>query len=105
MSEGLPIVIIVIAVILVVVALIALRFWRKQKGKLEQPIVGNKKAFFAQWIIGLILALTAAFFMFDGDILGENTTGIARVMGIVGICLIATSNITLLAFKRKSTKE
>jgi len=105
MSEGLPIVIIVIAVILVLVALIALRFWRKQKGKLELPIVGNKKAFFAQWIIGLILALTAAFFMFDGDILGENTTGIARVIGIVGICLIATSNITLLFFKRKSTKE
>ena len=105
MIAGLTIVIIVIAVILVVVALFALRFWRKQKGKLEQPIVRNKKAFFAQWIIGLILALTAAFFMFDGDILGENTTGIATIIGIVGICLIATSNITLLAFKRKSTKE
>jgi amino acid transporter len=99
MIAGLPIVIIVIAVILVVVALIALRFWRKQKGKLEQPI-GNKKAFFVQWIIGLILALVAAFFMFDGDILGENTTGIATVIGIVGICLIATSNVTLIGFKR-----
>jgi amino acid transporter len=99
MIAGLPIVIIVIAVILVVVALIALRFWRKQKGKLEQPI-GNKKAFFVQWIIGLILALVAAFFMFDGDILGENTTGIAIVIGIVGICLIATSNVTLIGFKR-----
>jgi len=95
MSESLPIVIIVIAVILVVVALIALNIWRKQKGKLEQPIVRNKKAFFAQWIIGLILALTAAFFVFDGGILGENTTGIATVIGIVGISLIATSNITL----------
>jgi len=103
MSESLPIVIIVIAGILVVVALIALRVWKKQKGKLEQPIVSNKKAFFAQWIIGLILALIAAFFMFDGDILGENTTGIATVIGIVGLCLIATSNITLLSFKRKST--
>ena len=47
-------------------------------------------------IIGLVLALTAAFFMFDGGILGENTTGIATVIGIVGISLIATSNITLL---------
>jgi Na+/proline symporter len=101
MSESLPIVIIAIAVILVVVALFALLFWRKQKGKLEQPIVRNKKAFFIQWIIGLIVALTAAFFMFDGDILGENTTGIATVVGIVGICLIATSNVTLLGFKRK----
>jgi uncharacterized protein YacL len=101
MSESLPIVIIVIAGILVVIALIALRFWRKQKGKLEQPIVRNKKAFFAQWIIGLILALIGAFFMFDGDILGENTTGIATVIGIVGIGLIATSNVTLIGFKRK----
>ncbi len=101
MSEGIPIVIIVIAVILVVVALAAFILWRKQKGKLEQPIFRNKKAFFIQWIIGLILALTAAFFMFDGDILGENTTGIATIIGIVGICLIATSNVTLLGFKRK----
>jgi len=102
MNESIPIIIIVIAGILVVFALIALRAWTKQKeGKSEQPIIKNKKAFFAQWIIGLILALTAAFFMFDGDILGENTTGIATVIGIVGICLIATSNVTLLGFKRK----
>ena len=92
MSEGLPIIIILIALILVAVALIALRNW----GKLRQPIVRNKKSFFPIFIIGLVLALTAAFFMFDGDILGENTTGIATVIGIVGIGLIATSNITLL---------
>ena len=91
MSEGLPIIIIVIALILVAVAFIALRNW----GKLKQPIVRNKKSFFPLFIIGLVLALTAAFFMFDGDILGENTTGIATVIGIVGISLIATSNITL----------
>ena len=100
MSDSLPIVIIVIAIILVVVALFALRFLRRQKGKLEQPTFRNKKAFFSLWIIGLIIALTAAFFMFDGDILGENTTGIATVIGIVGICLIATSNITLLGIKK-----
>ena len=100
MSENIPIVIIVMAVILVAVALVALLFWRKQKGKKEQPTVGNKKPFFAQLIIGLILAVIAAFFMFNGDILGENTTGIATVIGIVGICLIATSNVTLLGFKR-----
>ncbi len=92
MSEGLPIIIILIALILVAVALIALRNW----GKLKQPIVRNKKSFFPLFLIGLVLALTAAFFMFDGDILGENTTGIATVIGIVGIGLIATSNITLL---------
>jgi energy-converting hydrogenase Eha subunit H len=102
MSESIPIVMIVIAGILVLLALIALRAWTKQKeGKLEQPVIRNKKAFFIQWIIGLILALTAAFFMFDGDILGENTTGIATVVGIVGVCLIATSGVTLIGFKHK----
>ena len=102
MSESLPIIIIVIAGILVVLALVALRVWAKQKdGKSEYPVIKNKKAFFIQWIIGLLIALTAAFFMFDGDILGENTSGIATVIGIVGISLIATSNVTLLGFKRK----
>ena len=92
MSEGPPIIIIGIALILVAVALIALR----NRGKLKRPIVRNKKSFFPLFIIGLVLALTAAFFMFDGDILGENTTGIATVIGILGIGLIATSNFTLL---------
>ena len=92
MSEGLPIIVIGIALILVAVALIASSNW----GKLKQPIIRNKKSFFPIFITGLVLALTAAFFMFDGDILGENTTGIATVVGIVGIGLIATSNFTLL---------
>jgi len=92
MSEGPPIIIIGIAIILVALALLALR----NRGKLKQPIIRNKKSFFPLFIIGLVLSLTAAFFMFDGDILGENTTGIATVIGIVGIGLIATSNFTLL---------
>jgi hypothetical protein len=92
MSEGLPIIIIVIALILAAVAFIALRDWRK----LKQPIMRNRKAFRPLFLIGLALALTDAFFMFDGDILGGYTTGIAAVIGIVGIGLIATSNFTLL---------
>ncbi len=92
MSEGLPIIIIGIALILVAVALIALRNW----GNLKQPILRNKKTFFPLFMTGLVLALTDAFLMFDGDILGENTTGIATVIGIVGIGLIATSNFALL---------
>jgi Na+/H+ antiporter NhaD/arsenite permease-like protein len=100
MSEDFPFVIITIMVLLIVLAAIAVRTRKKQKeGKSEQPIIRNKKAFFIQLIIGLILALIAAFFMFDGDILGENTTGIATVIGIVGIGLIASSNFIL--FKRK----
>jgi drug/metabolite transporter (DMT)-like permease len=91
--------IIIIGVVLVVLALLV---WRRQKeGKLEGISNGQKKAFFAQWIIGIVLALVAAIFMFDGDILGENTTGISTVLGIIGICLIATSNVNLLSLKRK----
>jgi Na+/proline symporter len=91
--------IIVIGLVLVAVALL---IWRRQKGeKLEGINKEQKKAFFAQWIIGIVIALIAAIFMYDGDILGEDTTGISTVIGIVGICLIASSNINLLSLKRK----
>jgi hypothetical protein len=92
MSEGIPIIIIVLALILVLVVLLALRNWEKMK----QPIFSNKKSFFPLFIIGIVLSLTAAFFMFDGGILEKNTTGIAIVIGIIGIGLIASSNFTLL---------
>ena len=95
MGEGVPVIIIVIALILVVVVLLALRNWEK----IKQPVIRKKKVFLPVFITGLVLASTAAFFMFDGDILGENTPGIATVIGIVGICLIATSNVTLLDFR------
>jgi len=86
--------IIVIGVVLLVIALLV---WRRRKElKLEGISNKRKKAFFVQWIIGIVIALTAAIFMFDGDILGENTAGISTVIGIVGICLIATSNVNLL---------
>ena len=91
--------IIVIGVVLLVIALLV---WRRRKElKLEGISNKRKKAFFVQWIIGIVIALTAAIFMFDGDILGENTSGISTVMGIVGICLIATSNVNLLPLRRK----
>jgi drug/metabolite transporter (DMT)-like permease len=99
MANSIPIVIIVVGVVLVVLALLV---WRRQKGeKPERRSNRQKKAFFTQWIIGLVLALIAAIFMADGDILGENTTGISTVIGIVGICLIATSNVNLLPLRRK----
>jgi LPXTG-motif cell wall-anchored protein len=101
MVNSIPIVIIVIGVILVLVALFVWRRRKEVKLVLEGISNKRKKAFFAQWIIGLVIALTAAIFMFDGDILGENTSGISTVIGIVGICLIATSNVQLLPFRRK----
>jgi Na+/H+ antiporter NhaD/arsenite permease-like protein len=99
MANVILITIIVIAVVLLVLALFV---WRRQKGeKLEGINKEQKKAFFGQWIVGIVLALTAAAFMFDGDILGENTAGISTVLGIIGICLIATSNVHLLFPRRK----
>lgn len=44
------------------------------------------------WILGIVLALTAAGLMFEGSILGENTTGIAIVIFIIGLALIATNS-------------
>jgi len=101
MINSIPIVLIIIGVILVVVALLVWRRRKEVKLVLEGISNKRKKAFFAQWIIGLVIAVIAAIFMFDGDILGENTTGISTVIGIVGICLIATSNVQLLPLKRK----
>lgn len=96
------IVLVTIITIGVVLAVVALLIWKRQAEEKLEVISGKrKKAFFAQWIVGLAIALIAATFMFDGDILGENTTGIATVMGIVGICLIATSNVNLLSLKRR----
>ena len=99
MVNIIPISIIIIGVVLLVIALLV---WRRQKGeKLEGISKEQKKAFFEQWIIGIVLALVAAIFMFDGDILGERTVGISTVLGIIGICLIATSNVNLLPLRRK----
>jgi amino acid transporter len=99
MISSIPIVIIVIGVILVLIALVV---WRRRKELTLEGISNRrKKAFFTQWVVGIVIALTAAIFMFDGDILGENTAGISTVMGIVGISLIATSNVNLLPSRRK----
>jgi hypothetical protein len=39
---------------------------------------------------GILICLAGAGLMFDGAILGETTTNVATVLGITGICLIAT---------------
>ena len=39
---------------------------------------------------GILICLAGAGLMFDGAILGETTTNVATVIGITGICLIAT---------------
>jgi hypothetical protein len=46
-----------------------------------------RKALFAS---GIVICLVGAALMFEGAVLGETTTGIATVLGIIGIGLIAT---------------
>ena len=52
-------------------------------------MVNRKQVLF---VLGIILALIGAAIMFEGSIFGERTTGVAIVVGIVGIGLIATSS-------------
>ena len=52
----------------------------------------NKK-FLIQFLVGIIVALIGAFIMFHGSIFGENNSGIATIIGIIGIGLIASSHV------------
>ena len=49
-----------------------------------------------QFIIGIVIALTGSAVMFHGSLLGENNSGIAIVIGIIGIGLIATSGVKMI---------
>jgi energy-converting hydrogenase Eha subunit H len=49
-----------------------------------------------QFIAGLCIALIGAGIMFHGSVFEENNSGIATIIGIVGIGLIATSKFRLL---------
>ena len=53
----------------------------------------NKKFFVIQFIVGIIVALIGALIMFHGNIFGENNSGIATIIGIIGIGLIASSHV------------
>ena len=42
------------------------------------------------FVLGILICLAGAGLMFEGAILGETTTNVATVIGIIGIGLIAT---------------
>jgi energy-converting hydrogenase Eha subunit H len=52
----------------------------------------NKK-FSIQFVLGITVALIGAGIMFHGSIFAENNSGIATVIGIIGIGIITSSNI------------
>ena len=93
MMDVLPIVIIVLAVLLVLAVLVTLKVWKKQKESLwesirKKPFGWELKQILVQLIVGLTLALIGALLMFDGDILGEKTIGIAWFVGAYGLILM-----------------
>ncbi len=51
--------------------------------------------------VGVLVCLTGAFLMYHGSILGESTTGIATVVGIIGIGIITSLKTPALAMKRE----
>jgi len=55
---------------------------------------------YVSFVLGISSCLIGAFLMVEGSILGERTTGIATILGIVGIGLIATSGVRLLKPKK-----
>ena len=62
MSDGLPIIVIAIALVFVALVLMVWRNW----GILRPFIARNKKTFLPLFIIGLVLALSAAFNVTSG---------------------------------------
>jgi len=52
----------------------------------------NKK-FAIHFLLGIIIVLIGAGIMFHGNIFGENNSGIATIIGFIGICIISSSSI------------
>jgi len=46
-------------------------------------------------VLGISLCLIGAIVMLEGNIFGENNSGLAIVIGILGVGLVATSDVGL----------
>ena len=51
--------------------------------------------------IGVLVCLAGGFLIYNGNILGESTSGIATVLGIIGIGIITSSNKAALTTKQR----
>jgi uncharacterized membrane protein len=101
---NLPIILIAIGVILLALALFVAFTGPKRSSTRDKGNIHKKRAAI-QFVIGLFLSLIGAFLMINGTLLGENTVSIARVIGIIGIALIATSYTTLPFMMNKENKN
>lgn len=80
---------ILISIIALLIILVAIFFVKGKTGDLnDNPWSYLNKI---QFLTGICIALIGAGIMFHGNIFGERNSGIATVIGIMGIGLIATS--------------
>ncbi len=106
MSGGFPWIITALAGTLLLVIAIAVFFVRNRQPSAEKIFDRiHKKTFLALSALGMICSLGGAFLMFNGKVLGENTVGIAEIIGIIGICLIASASSVGAAVKKKTTAQ
>lgn len=85
-----PILISVIAILIILAVVFSVKNKEKRKIKnsRENPLNYLNKI---QFITGICVSLIGAVIMFHGNIFGERNSGIATVVGIIGIGLIAAS--------------
>ncbi len=90
---------------LLIVALAVHAVWMMNKVKKSGTPLGEKYARIP-FVIGISVCLIGAYLMAFGEtLLGENHTGIATVIGIVGIGLIGTSGAVFAAHAANVPKE
>jgi len=69
---------------------------KDNQNKKTKKMDKGRKISILLFIVGICLALIGAGIMFHGNVFGERNSGIATVIGIIGIGLIASSNFRLL---------
>jgi len=89
---GYPYILISILALLIILIVVYFVIGKKRHLK-DNPLDYLNKI---QFIAGICIALIGAGIMFHGNIFGERNSGIATIIGIIGIVLIATSNFRLL---------
>ena len=102
MFNEVPWILIVLVGTLLIVLILCLFLFKNMRSSGSSVFTEiHKKTFLIQFIVGLSCSLTGAFLMFNGELFGDSTTGIARIIGIVGILLIATASPIGMAVKKK----
>ena len=85
-----PILISILSLLIILIVVFFVKGKNKEKMK---NLRDNSRNYLnrIQFIAGICIALIGAGIMFHGNIFGERNSGIATVIGIIGIALIATS--------------